>query len=323
MKFIFIEIQSIYELLDKEFSEDDDYTQNNRLNYERLTNYKQNGYRYHTDDDDSEDEEEITIIRRVTNIFRTTINNTSRILDSITPNTIKRAANRCPTLWPFLLLLVFSVPLVYVMSHYKSSLWSDSSLEALTTGDVSSKHAINQLVKEIKELKFDLKNLKDSNHQNEHRMRDNELNSNAKLNHLNNKIDSIEDYLNNIMKNCCRNETDKMLALIDWRLSTFMAQMLDQTREQSSVTPSEAAQQLKQFIRLELSKTNNDFKESIEQKLMATIERIQNEMPGKKSDHLSSNITIDEIKSLISEALAIYDADKTGQPDFALEPAGI
>ncbi|CAG2183250.1 unnamed protein product, partial [Oppiella nova] len=58
---------------------------------------------------------------------------------------------------------------------------------------------------------------------------------------------------------------------------------------------------------------------------MATIDRLEGQMSTKSidvGDMSSNNITIAEIKSLISQALAIYDADKTGQPDFALEPAG-
>ena len=114
-----------------------------------------------------------------------------------------------------------------------------------------------------------------------------------------------------------------MLSLIDLRLSAFMSSMLthnQNTRE--SMTPSEAAQELKAFINSELSKTNEIFRESVEQKLMATIERAEQQM-NSKSDGFSTNITLEEVKSLITQALAIYDADKTGQPDYALEPAGI
>ncbi|XP_054168050.1 SUN domain-containing protein 1-like [Oppia nitens] len=88
-----------------------------------------------------------------------------------------------------------------------------------------------------------------------------------------------------------------------------------------SMSPSEAVEELKSFINFELMKTNDVFRESIEQKLMTTIEKFEEQMK-RESKSITSNITIGKVRSLISEALAVYDADKTGQPDYALEPSG-
>jgi hypothetical protein len=302
-----------------EFSDDDDYALNNSMNDQKYNTYKLNG-RYHREvsDDEEEEEEDITYVRRVTKIFRTTINNTSKFIDSFTPNKKK-------SLFPLLLLLLalFGAS-AYIKSQYFSSPLSDSSLEGLTS-DLSSNIAINQIVKELKIIKDDLKNLKNSNNDMKSQLSNNEFDGNEKYNKLNNKVESIEDLLINVLKNCCKNETDQMLALIDSRLAAFMSLMLSQNKNgKQSLTPSEAAIELKSYIQSELSQTNQVLKEDIEEKLMSAIERIEEQLnQSPNSNSLSSNITIEEIKSLIGEALAMYDADKTGQPDFALEPAGI
>ena len=306
-----------------EFSDDDDYSLNNRLNHQRLTTYQRNGFGIDRQDSD-EEEEEITIIRRVTNICRTTINNTSQVIDSITPNTVKNIANKCPSLW---LLLLFLLPLVYLLSQNNSSLHSVINSSEGLTSDISYKYAINQLIEEIKAMKTDIQFLKNGNNEAlndlNHKMKGNQIDGNKKLDHLSNKIDSIEEYLNNIMKNCCKNETDSVLALIDLRLSQFMTSMLNTNQKTDQLmTASEATEELKAFIGLELNKRDDILNQSIERTLMSTIERVEN-IIKQKPNSLSSDITIDEIKAMISQALAIYDADKTGQPDFALEPAGI
>jgi hypothetical protein len=301
-----------------EFSDDDDYALNNSVNDQKYNTYKQNG-RYHREESDDEEEVDITYIRRVTKIFRTTINNTSKFIDSFTPN-------KKNSLFPLLLLLLLALlgASVYIKSQYFSSPLSDSSLEGLTS-DLSSNIAITQIVKELKIIKDDLKNLKNSNNDMKSQLSNNEFDGNEKYNKLNNKVESIEDLLINVLKNCCKNETDQMLALIDSRLAAFMALMLSQNKNgKLSLTPSEAAIELKSYIQSELSQTNQILRENIEEKLMSAIERIEEQLnQSPNSGGLSSNITIDEIKSLIGEALAIYDADKTGQPDFALEPSGI
>ena len=49
---------------------------------------------------------------------------------------------------------------------------------------------------------------------------------------------------------------------------------------------------------------------------------IWNYMSFSKNDKTASSVDINQIKELIKQALYIYNADKTGMPDFALESAG-
>ncbi len=87
-------------------------------------------------------------------------------------------------------------------------------------------------------------------------------------------------------------------------------------------------EKIEEFLK---NKTKNLFKinsrlEKIENNLNSFISLIsfvkKLELESKTNSIKYSNITSEEVKSLISQALAIYDADKTGQTDFALESAG-
>ena len=305
------------------------------MNYQRLNTYQRNGIHLidGTEEDCDEDEEEITYIRRITNICRTTINNYSQrvqsTIDSITPEPIRTVANKCPSLWFLAFLGLFASVLYYNYgNHLKSSPGFANIIPPLYNPglpiDPSSKEVLDkmaQMAEELSTLRRELSSLKNFN-EDYSKLDGNDFNSKEKLNYLSDKIDSMESYFNNYMKNCCRNETDTILALIDDRLSAFMSQMLsDNQNNRQSLTPSDAAEELKKFILLELSKTNDDFRKNVEQKLMLTVKGMESRIT-RTSEKSPSNITIDEIKTLISQALAIYDADKTGQPDFALEPAG-
>ncbi|CAG2120616.1 unnamed protein product, partial [Medioppia subpectinata] len=231
-----------------ELSDNAKYAMHNRLNHQILGDYRHKGYRISRKnsrqlyDYNVYDKEAITAFKIVTNIFKTTINSTSKLIDSVTPPVLKRVYNKCPSLRFFIVLLPFLAGFVYLMSQYKSSpniLWSSSAsfspLDCLTIGgaggsDMASKHAINELIKEMKTIRYDLQSLKDS---------------------------------------------------------------------------------------------NNAFTESIEHKLTTTVDRFEIQMTTAKTSYDQSlNLIIADMKSQISQALAIYDADKTGQHDFALESAG-
>ncbi|XP_054168045.1 uncharacterized protein LOC128965383 isoform X2 [Oppia nitens] len=192
-----------------EFSDDDDYAMNNRRNQQLLNNYRQNGhtinerYNYYEDEDEEDEEEELTIVKRVTNIFKTTINNTSRIIDSVTPNAVKRATNKCPLIFRFVVLLLFLTPCIYLLSHYISSPLPYSSFDGLVS-DYAAKDAINALIKEMKTMRNDLNQLRQTNSDMNSKMKNNEFNENEKFTHLSEKMDKIEEYLNNSLKNCCR-----------------------------------------------------------------------------------------------------------------------
>jgi SUN domain-containing protein 1/2 len=89
---------------------------------------------------------------------------------------------------------------------------------------------------------------------------------------------------------------------------------------------------LKRLIRNELTQPIQQTSEDmagLEDKIQATIqhvlhkvEKLQEEKSFKSLPSTSSSLSEDMMKQLIAEALRIYDADKTGVPDFALEPAG-
>ncbi|XP_054168076.1 uncharacterized protein LOC128965408 [Oppia nitens] len=252
---------------------------------------------------------------------KTEIINNSINSSNVTPNAVKRATNKCPLIFRFVVLLLFLTPCIYLLSHYISSPLPYSSFDGLVS-DYAAKDAINALIKEMKTMRNDLNQLRQTNSDMNSKMKNNEFNENEKFTHLSEKMDKIEEYLNNSLKNCCQNNTESLIALIDLRLSAFMSSLLSNNQNtRQSMSPSEAVEELKSFINFELMKTNDVFRESIEQKLMTTIEKFEEQMK-RESKSITSNITIGKVRSLISEALAVYDADKTGQPDYALEPSG-
>ena len=224
-----------------------------------------------------EDEEEVTLVKRVTNIFRTTITSKSSN-SSNTPNmcnSSRHLDHKHESNWCF--PLFFIIPLLAILSYFAYQSYSSPLRYEFNGSSSAFNEMFSQFLAELKLIKSDLKDLNLS------------VSNNAK------RINQLEDSVEALSKNCCKNHTYEINQAIDLRLNTFVFD--------------------------EIKRSNDLVKENLEKRLNLIEEAFEQRF-SKKYSYSQDNLDVEEIKNMIREAIAIYDADKTGEPDYALEPAG-
>ncbi|RWS22189.1 SUN domain-containing protein 1-like protein [Leptotrombidium deliense] len=143
---------------------------------------------------------------------------------------------------------------------------------------------------------------------------------------------SLED-LNKKFNNCCRNETE-LVSFINANLllmlsnaqseegrifSTILKNMVKMEMQEFKVPQKEIDDKIDRMVdfvvkRIETLKT--EMQESVNE-LSSKMQNTQTEIKNTKVE-----VSVDDVKKLIREALFVYDADKTGIPDYALESSG-
>lgn len=149
-----------------------------------------------------------------------------------------------------------------------------------------------------------------------------------KLSSLNEKqFAAIDDHIRTVLVEIIGykstdGKTLKNIDISNWIRNVFVARELLET--QLNELNAKFDDKLNVEINQSASILIKEISEKIKQDVLILIERNNAELIESGVGSGSSNITLDEqrIKTIIKEALAVYDADKTGIVDYALESSG-
>ena len=164
----------------------------------------------------------------------------------------------------------------------------------------------------------------------------------SRLADLRYEVSSNKENIELLKRSCCK-DPGELDAVIHASVKSFWIKMFP------SLTPSSSDEQLKNQVQEHLSKIARDSASSVHgnqmgefndrfqrkldevtQSVLAQIQELKSHQEkiessrGKevKKDLIDETITRSTIQRMITDAISMYDADKTGIPDFALEPSG-
>lgn len=159
----------------------------------------------------------------------------------------------------------------------------------------------------------------------------------SRLTDLKYEVTSNKENIELLKKSCCK-DPKELEALINSSVKSFWIKMFP------SLSPSSSDEQLKKQVQEHLSKIakdshdeqmgefNDRFQRKLDEVTQSVLVQIQElkshqekvQSGGKKveKDLIDETITRSTIQRMITDAISMYDADKTGIPDFALEPSG-
>ena len=164
----------------------------------------------------------------------------------------------------------------------------------------------------------------------------------SRLTDLKYEVTSNKENIELLRKSCCK-DPKELEALIHSNVKSFWIKMFP------SLSPSSSDEQLKKQVQEHLSKIakdsasgvhgeqmgefNDRFQRKLDEVTQTVLVQIQElkshqekiESSGGKEvekDVIDETITRSTIQRMITDAISMYDADKTGIPDFALEPSG-
>ncbi|RWS16885.1 SUN domain-containing protein 1-like protein [Dinothrombium tinctorium] len=245
---------------------------------------------------------------------------------------------------PFFILLLSLLPFICwycggfakdILSNVSTSFSSPMQLKSATPvvpsihlpQDHLTSNAIQELqsnqiklIEQVSQLTEEVQKLRQKNHRNHDPHDDIDLRS--KLEDTNFKI-----------ANCCLNETE-LASIISAKIMSLLVDTNASSSEANIIRSL-----LKNIVQYEVEKTAASSQIYTDEKLDSIYKIVSEKIESLKTETYSSlndissafenrptaidnNLTVSNIKDLIREALTIYDADKTGEPDYALESAG-
>ncbi|KAI1291973.1 SUN domain-containing protein 1 [Halotydeus destructor] len=158
--------------------------------------------------------------------------------------------------------------------------------------------------------------------------------SNEKYEELRTQYAALNEELNNVKSNCCSNQS-AITGLISQQIGSFWSQIFPGLS--ASQNEVEFAQQVKDAllalmlqtahkVNIDVKQSTGELNKRYEENIKFVLTRLDQIVTERAAEvehrNEAAGVTIDEVKQLIRTSLEIYDADKTGLPDFALEPAG-
>lgn len=160
----------------------------------------------------------------------------------------------------------------------------------------------------------------------------------SRLTDLRHEVTSNKENIELLKKSCCK-DPGELDGLIHSSVRSFWMKMFP------SIAPSSSDQQLRDQVQEHLSKIardsasavhgeqmgefNDRFQKRLDQVTQGVFLQIQELRSQQEKlhssggkDFIDETITRSTIQRMITDAISMYDADKTGIPDFALEPSG-
>lgn len=298
------------------------------------------------------DDEEVHVIRRITRVFTRNVRNT---YNDYTPQPVRDASRYITTFIPLPLLIFITLGILCTVAWQLNMMSRLHSAATTIYAIISSlplmgSNVLHSLLpskptetlqppascsKEVRDavaaMNLRLNDLEVQLSRNiiNHDKMEGELSRNmVSHNELEAKYATLKDEMT-ARKSCC----ETLSKDLDANLRAFWLKVFPDLNDAGDDEfTKKVLHSLKRLIRNELAQPIQQTSEDmagLEDKIQATIqhvlhkvEKLQEEKSFKSLPSTSSSLSEDMMKQLIAEALRIYDADKTGVPDFALEPAG-
>ena len=249
---------------------------------------------------EDEEIEEITIVRRINRVTTNTYNSISNTIDAYTPEPVRVFKERVTAVVPVWLVWLIFISLLLLI------LWATDSLPSVDSVIKSSSSLSSAIITPIASLasaaSSKISGLFSSMSPDERILLESSNNEMYRT--------KVEEALNSFKKDfdIKIRQRDEWNRERDERLARLEKLQIEKTSSDDLI-----ADQLAQVTKT-CCQTEEELKALIEKHTKSFLESFRQSYSGTFDE--------DKMKKMISDALILYDADKTGQPDFALEPAG-